>query len=176
MENAVILCTTALFLSGYTIQQRTLRELRAAIRPRESPKVHLPDRFKTSTTELKDGTVIFVESEAELETKEQQISIVEVKQSEPEAEKAPEKIEPAAVPSEKEESKKSTKSATEKQVAMVEKLKAKVAEKTWAVENPDPLSKNRVPITRAQRRQQIKDELRRLSQSEKPIYYQRRLW
>ncbi|KAF4587346.1 hypothetical protein GQ602_004039 [Ophiocordyceps camponoti-floridani] len=34
----VILCTLALFLSGYAIQQRTLRDLRAAIRPHESPR------------------------------------------------------------------------------------------------------------------------------------------
>ncbi|RDA89228.1 hypothetical protein CP532_0578 [Ophiocordyceps camponoti-leonardi (nom. inval.)] len=31
----VVLCTLALFLSGYVIQQRTLRDLRAAIRPHE---------------------------------------------------------------------------------------------------------------------------------------------
>ncbi|RDA95339.1 hypothetical protein CP533_3469 [Ophiocordyceps camponoti-saundersi (nom. inval.)] len=33
--STVVLCTLALFLSGYVIQQRTLRDLRAAIRPHE---------------------------------------------------------------------------------------------------------------------------------------------
>lgn len=61
---AVVLCSLALFLSGCAIQQRTLRDLRAAIRPRESPRARLPDRFRASTTELADGTVVLVESEA----------------------------------------------------------------------------------------------------------------
>ncbi|KAM7190566.1 hypothetical protein V8F20_009699 [Naviculisporaceae sp. PSN 640] len=59
----VLLFTTALFLSGYAIQQRTLRDLRAAIKPspRPEPKIFLPDRFKKSTTELPDGMVIEVD-------------------------------------------------------------------------------------------------------------------
>ncbi|KAM7192385.1 hypothetical protein V8F33_008398 [Rhypophila sp. PSN 637] len=64
-SSIVIFFTTALFLSGYAIQQRTLRDLRAAIRapPQPEPKIFLPDRFKTSTTELADGTIIEVEDD-----------------------------------------------------------------------------------------------------------------
>ncbi|KAL2180895.1 uncharacterized protein P884DRAFT_216539 [Thermothelomyces heterothallicus CBS 202.75] len=56
----IFLCTAALFLSGYVIQQRTLRDLRAAIKPppRPSPNIFLPDRFKHSAAELPDGTVV----------------------------------------------------------------------------------------------------------------------
>ena len=61
-------------------------------------------------------------------------------------------------------------------IALVEELKAKAAEKAWAVENPDPLSKNRAPITAAERRRLIKEEITRLAQSDQKVYYQRRLW
>jgi hypothetical protein len=53
----VISFTLALFLSGYAIQQRTLRDLRATIRPAERPRhhdtlpsdwEHLPDEFLQS--------------------------------------------------------------------------------------------------------------------------------
>ncbi|KAL0475232.1 hypothetical protein QR685DRAFT_465870 [Neurospora intermedia] len=56
----VFIFTAALFLSGYAIQQRTLRDLRAAIKPtpRPSPRTYLPDQFKKITTELPDGTIV----------------------------------------------------------------------------------------------------------------------
>ncbi|KAK5991171.1 hypothetical protein PT974_09449 [Cladobotryum mycophilum] len=170
-EIPVVLCTLALFLSGYAIQQRTLRELRIAIRPRESPKINLPDRFKTTTTELGDGTIIFLESEAERAIKEQQ-QLVEVKPTEPETE-TPKEPEPEV---EKVQEPTSNSKATKKQLEMLEQIKAQVAEKSWAVENPDPLSKNKAPLSRAQRRKMIKDEIQRLSQDDRPVYYQRRLW
>lgn len=49
------------------LQQRTLRELRAAIKPipEPSPKIFLPDRFKKTTTELPDGTVVVVDDDNE---------------------------------------------------------------------------------------------------------------
>ena len=61
-------------------------------------------------------------------------------------------------------------------IALLEELKAKAAEKAWAVENPDPLSKNRAPITAAERRRLIKEEIKRLASSDQKVYYQRRLW
>ncbi|KXH59527.1 hypothetical protein CSAL01_11210 [Colletotrichum salicis] len=42
--------------------------------------------------------------------------------------------------------------------------------------NPDPEASNQKPISRAERRRLIKEELRRLSESEERVYYQRRLW
>lgn len=65
---------------------------------------------------------------------------------------------------------------TKKQLEMLKTIQQSVADKAWAVENPDPLSNNRAPISRAQRRKMIKDEILRLAQSDKPVYYQRRLW
>lgn len=45
--------------------------------------------------------------------------------------------------------------------------------------HPDPEDKENEspkPISRAERRRLIKEEIRRLSQGEAPVYYQRRLW
>ncbi|KAK3954374.1 hypothetical protein QBC32DRAFT_336570 [Pseudoneurospora amorphoporcata] len=56
----VFIFTAALFLSGYAIQQRTVRDLRQAIKPtpRPSPKTYLPDQFKKMKVELPDGTIV----------------------------------------------------------------------------------------------------------------------
>ncbi|KAK3395514.1 hypothetical protein B0T20DRAFT_36988 [Sordaria brevicollis] len=56
----VFIFTAALFLSGYAIQQRTVRDLRQAIRPnpKPSPKTYLPDQFKKITAELPDGNLV----------------------------------------------------------------------------------------------------------------------
>lgn len=67
----VIIFTLALFLSGYAIQQRTLHDLRAAIAPHPPPDPYpviavLPDRFRRSTTELPDGTVVALDEDARL--------------------------------------------------------------------------------------------------------------
>lgn len=64
-SGVVFIFTAALFLSGYAIQQRTLRDLRAAIKPtpRPSPRTYLPDQFKKMTTELPDGTIAPVQDD-----------------------------------------------------------------------------------------------------------------
>lgn len=41
---------------------------------------------------------------------------------------------------------------------------------------PNPDDENRKPISRAERRRLIKEEIQRLAQGEQPVYYQRRLW
>ncbi|EHK18981.1 uncharacterized protein TRIVIDRAFT_57769 [Trichoderma virens Gv29-8] len=121
----ILLCTSALFLSGYAIQQRTLRELRAAIRPRQSPKAHLPEEFRGALADLEESNLLVEETPVE---------------SKPEPEPEPEHKE------QKEE------------------------------EHKEETIANKAPISRAERRKMIKDEIQRLAQSEKPVYYQRRLW
>lgn len=63
----VFIFTAALFLSGYAIQQRTVRDLRQAIRPtpKPSPKTYLPDQFKKIITELPDGNIVPVRQQDE---------------------------------------------------------------------------------------------------------------
>lgn len=41
---------------------------------------------------------------------------------------------------------------------------------------PNPDDENQKPISRAERRRLIKEEIQRLAQGEQPVYYQRRLW
>lgn len=42
--------------------------------------------------------------------------------------------------------------------------------------NPDPEAEDQKPISRAERRKLIKQEIKRLSYDEEPVYYQRRLY
>lgn len=163
---AVISCTVALFLSGYAIQQRTLRQLRASIRPRErrtQPQVYLPEQFRTSQV-LEDGTVVEIESEIERERREQR-----ERQEQQVIEVAPTVLDEATIERGKEV-------ASNEKLAMVESLKAQAAHKSWGVDHPDPLAKSKVPVTRAERRRLIKEEIQRLSQPNERVYYQRRLW
>ncbi|ODA76497.1 hypothetical protein RJ55_07767 [Drechmeria coniospora] len=157
---AVVLCTLALFLSGYALQQRTLRHLRAAIRPRESlpsPEADVADRFRRDTTELADGTVVVIGSAAQ------------AAEANPTARR---KTEEAAGDVEK----KGTDGASEEQLAVIAQLQAQVAAKSWGVPHPDPLSKSKIPITAAERRRLIKEEIRRASQADESAYRPRRRW
>ena len=151
------------------IQQRTLKELRAAIRPREPRrKMYLPDQFRT-TTVLEDGTTVTIESEAdrqmreiyeqyEIKMKKQQQDTVEIHITEQEdADRVAEALD------------------KEKQ-RVVQALQTQVKQKTWMVENPDPYSLSKVPITRAERRRMIKQELMQLQEGNEKGYYQRRLY
>ncbi|CAG9940564.1 unnamed protein product [Clonostachys rosea f. rosea IK726] len=163
----VISCTCALFLSGYVIQQRTLRDLRTAIRPRQprhKPQMHLPDQFKKHTQRLADGTVVQIESEAEREANKRPVQHIEVAPTVSRAE------EPRL------EVRHTDKVVSREKLAIVEQLQADVARKSWAAEHPDPLVKSRVPITRAERRRLIREELRKLSDAEESVYYQRRMY
>lgn len=66
--------------------------------------------------------------------------------------------------------------ATEEQLRILNTLRARAAQQSWGVDHPDPLAKNPLPITRAERRKLIKEEIRKLAQADRPVYYQRRLW
>jgi hypothetical protein len=196
----VLLCTSALFLSGYAIQQRTLRELRAAIRPRESPKAHLPEEFRGALTDIEESRLLVVETEAQRWSREARglvppqshVSDAEIQvedapaeaesKAEAESEHKQQRGDEEEEEEEEEQQQQQHKVAvpdgepTKEQLAMLKKIQQSVADKAWAVENPDPLSKNKAPISRAERRKMIKEEIQRLAQSDKPVYYQRRLW
>ncbi|EPE04455.1 hypothetical protein F503_03517 [Ophiostoma piceae UAMH 11346] len=170
----VSLCTLALFLSGYVIQQRTLRQLRQSIRePRSTPpKIFLPDRFKKMTTELEDGSVITIDDQDEdgiiiavnAPSRSQaspavggkaDVEIV-VKPSIPGAEDGVRPQQRLGESSEAEKIQQSGSAAPDPGPAAV-----KIAEK---------------PVSKAERRRLIKEELLRLSHYDKPMHYQRRLY
>ena len=183
----VVVFTSALFFSCYAIQQRTLRELRAAIRPepRPSPKIFLPDRFRKTTTELPDGTIVVVDDGGGGDADEQmprwmreklakearakaaaREMVVEVRKTVP-GEGGQQKVVKQDKPaSSKKKKQKGAKAAKDGQ-----------GKEQWdknLVPNPDDASKK--PVSRAERRRLIKEEIKRLSQNDRPTYYQRRLW
>jgi hypothetical protein len=157
----VIIFTTALFLSGYVLQQRTLRDLRAAIREpaKPQPVTFLPDRFKYSTTELSDGTVVAIEPEpgfqAPKQSNEQQV-VVEVRPT------GPQEVEPARR-GRLDDVMESPRADSGK----VKNAKSKKGKK----EEKKPKRE-----TAAQRRRRIKEEIRKMSHDSRPMLYQRRLW
>ncbi|KAI9167563.1 Amidophosphoribosyltransferase [Paramyrothecium foliicola] len=153
----VISCTLALFLSGYVLQQRTLRELRAAVRPREprrskpSPQVYLPDQFKTPTeTEINSNDMVVGAAANKDRADQVEPVVIEVVQTMPEV-TSPQQARDD-VPSEK--------------LAILESIQNRATQKSWAVDNPDPDSKSRVPVSRAERRRMIKAEIQKLSRIE----------
>jgi hypothetical protein len=152
----VVLFTLALFLSGYAIQQRTLRDLRRAIRPdpRPSPKIYLPDRFKKSTTELEDGSIIEIGDEDLIANDERQRKqqkeevVIEIRPTVPEDTGAG---------------------------AVQRPLAEEKADSRQEIDDK-ATGGRKEPESRAERRRRIKQEIQELSQGEGPMYYQRRLW
>lgn len=198
----VVAFTTALFLSGYVIQQRTVGHLRAAIRPNPAPQIYIPDRFRQDTTELADGTIVVLDeynrptrqkiagsrepggqnyavhesdkAEPVVEVKEtpadslgeqQQQRVLAIEQLRQETENAQgreqhqEKLPPVE---------------TKPQPAPWE-VRAEV-EQTSNESNEHPDDETKKPVSRAERRRLIKEEIMRLSQGDEPVYYQRRLY
>ncbi|KAI1662411.1 hypothetical protein F4813DRAFT_107742 [Daldinia decipiens] len=157
----VVLFTAALFLSGYAIQQRTLRDLRAAIKPnripRPSPKVYFPEH-RDSPSQLED---MISDSRLRHRRKKHgadEEDFVVVRPTVPEE---------GLEKSEWEES-----AASEK-----DDVAGAFAGTPDAVEEPTPKKKlEEKPVSRAERRQKIKEEIRRLSEGQERVYYQRRLW
>lgn len=164
----VFLCTAALFLSGYVIQQRTLRDLRAAIKPspRPSPKLFLPDRFKQSTTELADGSIIILD-DGDGGAGQGGGAVVEVKPT-LESDEKHEQNDVDVDAGRSQSTLQPTK--TGKKQSKSSKKKGKGAP---VDDEPDEPQK---PMSRAERRRRIKEEIMRLSQGEERGYYQRRLW
>lgn len=155
------------------IQQRTLRDLRAAVRPRQprtkpSPLTYLPEQFKKPTIAItgpEDSEKVSVGEVIDKDRNTQAQPVV-IEVVETVSEVAPESPAPPL----------NRGSVSSKKLAMLESIQKQAAGKSWAVENPDPTSKNHVPISRAERRRLIKAEIQKLSQSEERVYYQRRLW
>lgn len=121
----------------------------------------LPDRFKYSTTELEDGSIIPIEREPDYRLPksilENDEGVIEVRPTVNEEGVDDVTEEPAPSPR-----------AEEVVVVMEEKQ----------VKGEKELKKKKKPKkeSAAQRRRRIKEELRKLAHDDKPVYYQRRLW
>ncbi|RYP09464.1 hypothetical protein DL765_008414 [Monosporascus sp. GIB2] len=170
----VVLFTGALFLSGYVVQQKTLNKLRAAVTqqmaPRPSPKInfYLPDRFRQSTTELEDGSVVDVAPDPDPDPDNIDIDDV-LSGGNGERGKGGVVVEVRATMPEGADAKEEKGEDGESDGARKPRSAAAAGYETNAGEGEKPLS-------RAERRRRIKEEIQRLSQGDQPVYYQRRLW
>lgn len=183
-----------------------MRNLRAAIKPNTSPQVYLPDEFRTDTSELADGTIVVLDeynrpvrqkgaASRRPKVLEQHDGdgdddsaplVVEVKETLPEGdldeqqaaqramaiELLQQETEEAEGSAPRDEGGGSPDDAGPPPVAPWEVRAEGV--RPGEVENPDDESKK--PVSRAERRRLIKEEILRLSHGEQPVYYQRRLW
>ncbi|OHF03399.1 hypothetical protein CORC01_01118 [Colletotrichum orchidophilum] len=184
----VVSCTTALFLSGYVIQQRTLSQLREAIKPelRPSPKAsyYVPEHLKDAAGNGQNAPLYGANGKQEQIVIEVNPTVPEKHRQQQQQGKKPKAgLQPARWtsgmwqkmmgPSEKEEKGGISREDLEKMDERERNING------WNVKdqaNPDPEASNQKPISRAERRRLIKEELRRLSESEERVYYQRRLW
>lgn len=160
-----------------------MAQLRNAIKQAElypSPKPHLPDRFRSSTTELEDGTIVVIESEAEAEAKQREPIVLEVK---PTGEDAQQLL-LGGVKQDELQVGPRLELEKELQQKMLEEDNADLPERERNVKkltdknqlHPDPEAEDQKPISRAERRRLIKEEIKRLSYDNQPVYYQRRLY
>ena len=82
MVAAVFLFTSALFLSGYVLQQQTVRDLRAAIKPKPTPenaRMYLPKQFVMQPTPSPKAGMAGVSVETQV--LDDSNNVVEVKES-----------------------------------------------------------------------------------------------
>lgn len=158
----MFLFTTALFLSGYALQQQTVRDLRAAIRPKETPKqarLYLPPQFagnaKPSPKERGRGEEIVVEvKQSESQTGNKMLSVERHDRSQNPVQK-PLVIDKGG------------------QNQNVVELPPSIDSETMA--KPE-LSMKEKPLSRAERRKRIKEEIMAGSEEAGFKGYRRRMW
>lgn len=185
------------------IQQRTVGHLRAAIRPNPSPQIYLPDRFRQDTTELADGTIVVLD-EYNRPTR-QRIAVpgvpdgqdhaadeiqdgeaaVEVKDTPAESLGEQQQQRVLAIEKLREETE-NAEAQEQHQADQQPPVEVKPQPAPWEIraggdQTPDestehPDDETKKPISRAERRRLIKEEIFRLSQGDEPVYYQRRLY
>ncbi|CAJ2504267.1 Uu.00g116610.m01.CDS01 [Anthostomella pinea] len=187
----VALCTFALFLSGYAIQQRTLRDLRLAINPpaipRPKPKFYSSEQLRRpkSKVRLEEGSAIDLgESELDVggtgrgggsavgngageegQKQEQEEDIIFVRPTIPDDDGEP--VSPPPPVTEDHHDEAASRGGGEGNSGEGEQR-----QRFWDGVQEDAQK----PISRAERRRRIKAEIARMSQGESPVYYQRRLW
>ncbi|KAI1178930.1 hypothetical protein F4777DRAFT_40891 [Nemania sp. FL0916] len=177
----VLLCTSALFISGCLIQQRTLRDLRSAIRPvvvtRPKPKVWAVDDLRrTTTVRLTDGSVVRIqpddnavaenELDASSDDTERGEDVVEIRPTLPDEDEN--ELVAAQKPLVQERPRSEDEDREGDSNGDGDGLSVGAA---W-----DGVQENGETLSRAERRRRIKAEIQRLSHGDTPVYYQRRLW
>lgn len=132
--------------------------MRAAIKPkpRPSPDTFPPDSFRQSTTELPDGSVAVVDND-----QAEAASVVEVRPTLPNADTRKALSDGQRV---------------DDQLLNAARDKRKRKKKGKGSIEAEDAGTPQKPISRAERRRRIKEEIAKLSQGQERGYYQRRLW
>ncbi|KAK1750247.1 hypothetical protein QBC47DRAFT_394290 [Echria macrotheca] len=157
-SSIVVFFTAALFLSGYAIQQRTLRDLRAAIKPKPSPKIIVQEQFRKTQTVLGGGTAAKHDGTSEI--------VVEIRPTLPKK-----------AGSDGKRQQKLDGMEDERRVeAEDDGQLAETQGQQGAPDGDAEPEKPQQPISRAERRRRIKEEIMKLAEGQQRGYYQRRLW
>ncbi|CAK7215425.1 hypothetical protein SEUCBS140593_002527 [Sporothrix eucalyptigena] len=146
----------------------------------EPPKIFLPDRFNKMTTELSDGTIVTIDTDGE-EENENGHGIITADNAPSKSQASPlvggrkdtDRQEAADIVVEVKPSRPGTEDETQRRLAS-EKMTQK-QEGDAAVVSAAPEKKEK-PVSKAERRRRIKEELMQMAANEKPVYYQRRLY
>jgi hypothetical protein len=175
--NAVFIFTIALFLSGYVLQQQTVRDLRAAIkpqlmRPKPGPDLYLPPQFRDAVYWEARGVVDAVRVEESVgeggesekavgdedRRKEEEDNMIGATRWQKAAARKKKLMEEQALKEER-------KLIVEAQIGVVGEEEKNVAS--------EPSEK---PVSRAERRRKIKDQILAEGEGEGFKGYRRRVW
>lgn len=187
------------------IQQRTVGHLRAAIRPNPSPQIYIPDRFREDTTELADGTIVVLDEYNRPVRQQISVSgrpegrrhavddgeagEVPVEVNESSAESLDEQQQQRVLAIEKlRQETEDAEGSEQRQGAEQAPVETKPQPAPWEMraeaaqipregtEHAEDETQIEKPVSRAERRRLIKEEIMRLAQGDEPVYYQRRLY
>jgi hypothetical protein len=161
-QRIVVLFTAALFLSGYVLQQKTVRDLRTAIRPQAitmQDRLYLPPQFENPPIQVRG------DDESEV--------VINVKQGgdtdHPDTKKG-------------KKNKGSSTSSSKRDIKQEGEEGQRGAEESPAEPSPGSGStrpsedKSEKPLSRAARRKKIKDEILAAGEGEGFKGYRRRMW
>jgi len=184
----ILFFTTALFLSGVAIQHRTLRNLQSAIKPMavSEPLVYLPDRFKKTTTELEDGTIVTLADDWTEDERARALAKgirLEVRPTPQSSTDNDNKQQKPLQPQQQSPPKDKHQVKNEKNKESVDKMKdGKKGKKDSSSSTSDAPAEEQEeeeqPLSRAERRRRIKEEIQRLAQggdNVRKTYYRPRL-
>jgi hypothetical protein len=143
--------------------------------------IFLPDRFKQSTTELPDGTIVAIDDGEEGihdDAGRSQDVVIKVEPTLPDngtGQQDPPPDEQQAIVREQSDSKADKPSADIEPTEKVQnEVESENGEQTAA--DKGDIEQVQEPLSRAERRRLIKEEIMRLSRGQERGYWQRRLW
>ncbi|TAQ85805.1 hypothetical protein B7494_g5872 [Chlorociboria aeruginascens] len=173
MTSRIFIFTTALFLSGYVLQQQTVRDLREAIKPQprpERPRIYLPPQFAVQENgadaqiygddAVTDGNAGDIYEELDAESKGRG-----VESGGEEAAQIPFSMQQEA----------SNSVSEDVSMEEIQKYSQEILVDVSEAQDPAP-SPMEKPMSRAARRKKIKEEILAAGEGESFKGYRRRMW